>query len=88
MAILSEFQLVTYIRQLVHDTILETGTGETALVETLLIRNGHYCGRRFQCGDQVAVWFIEENEIKFYGENGALSQVMHPMISEKARRVA
>ena len=88
MAILSEFQLVTYIRQLVHDTILETGTGETALVETILIRNSHYCGRRFQCGDQVAVWFIEENEIKFYGENGALVQVLHPMISENTRQVA
>ena len=88
MAILSEFQLVTYIRQLVNDTIVETGTGDTALVETLLIRNGHYCGRRFQCGDQVAVWFIEENEIKFYGETGALAQVVHPMISETARQVA
>ena len=88
MAILSEYQLVTYIRQLVHDTIVERGTGDTTLVETLLMRNGHYCGRRFQCGEQAAVWFIEENEIKFYGENGVLAQVVHPVTSEKARQVA
>jgi len=42
------------------------------LVEACLIRNGYYCGRRFQCGDHSAVWFAEEDEVKIYAPNGAL----------------
>ena len=29
-----------------------------------MIRNGFYCGRRFDAGDHEAVWFIEEDELK------------------------
>ncbi|GIW96871.1 MAG: hypothetical protein KatS3mg111_0204 [Pirellulaceae bacterium] len=38
--------------------------------ETMLIRSGLYCGRRFGCGSYQAVWFIEEDEVKFYGPCG------------------
>lgn len=36
------------------------------LHETLLIRNGLFCGRKFQCDGYLVVWFIEEDEIKFF----------------------
>ncbi len=40
------------------------------LHETLLIRNGLFCGRKFQCEGHMVVWFIEEDEIKFFGPCG------------------
>ncbi len=38
--------------------------------ETILIRDGHYCGRRFQAEHGHAVWFLEENLIKVYLSDG------------------
>ena len=40
------------------------------LIETLLIRDGFYCGRRFQLGDCSAIWFAEEQQVKFYDATG------------------
>lgn len=49
-----------------------SGIHEASLYETILIRHGLYCGRKFQaCGYEV-VWFIEEDEIKFFGPGGNL----------------
>ena len=42
------------------------------LHETLLIRNGLFCGRKFQCEGHLVVWFIEEDEIKFFSPCGEL----------------
>jgi len=38
--------------------------------ETILIRDGFYCGRCFNFGNRRAIWFVEEKVIKFYGEDG------------------
>ena len=40
--------------------------------ETLLIRNGLFCGRKFQSEGHLVVWFIEEDEIKFFSPCGEL----------------
>jgi hypothetical protein len=34
--------------------------------ESILIRKGSYCGRRFEAEGAYAVWFLEEDEVKFY----------------------
>ena len=34
--------------------------------ESILIRKGSYCGRRFEADGAYAIWFLEEDEIKFY----------------------
>ncbi len=34
--------------------------------ESILIREGSYCGRRFEADGAYAVWFLEEDEVKFY----------------------
>jgi hypothetical protein len=49
-------------------------TGQTvpSLHESILIRNGLYCGRKFLAVDHEVVWFIEEDEIKFFGPSGTL----------------
>lgn len=44
--------------------------------ESILLRDDHYCGRRFICGKQSAVWFVEESQVKFYDEQGRLLEVV------------
>ncbi len=38
--------------------------------ESILIRNGLYCGRKFQWQGYEVVWFLDEDEIKFFGPCG------------------
>ncbi|MFO0922182.1 MAG: hypothetical protein U0905_06800 [Pirellulales bacterium] len=40
--------------------------------ETILIQNGYYCGRKYQSEGHTLVWFVEEDQLKMYGPNGAL----------------
>lgn len=40
--------------------------------ETILIRHGLYCGRKYRCQGHNVVWFVEENQIKFFGPGGDL----------------
>jgi hypothetical protein len=40
--------------------------------ESILIRNGLYCGRKFQWQGYEVVWFLEEDQIKFFGPCGNL----------------
>ena len=46
------------------------------LHETLLIRNGLFCGRKYLCDGHLVVWFIEEDEIKFFSPCGDLLKAM------------
>ncbi len=40
--------------------------------ETILVKSGMYCGRRFTVHGHVLTWFIEENEVKLIGPDGQL----------------
>jgi hypothetical protein len=71
------------IRRLVRQTFQGLGSRSTApLRETLLIRDGNYCGHRFELGALQAVWFIEENQLKFYGPGGSIIQAVRPFGSQ------
>ncbi len=41
-----------------------------SVTESILIRGGHYCGRRFAFDPYSAIWFVEENELKVFAANG------------------
>ncbi|MCA9268797.1 MAG: hypothetical protein KDA41_10020 [Planctomycetales bacterium] len=61
------------IRRRVRDRMRQFGAREDAeFSETLLVRNGCYCGRRFHMDGLSAVWFVEEDELKIYGPQGSL----------------
>ena len=63
------------IRQYIRSTLLALGEPQPpTVVESLLIRDGIYCGHRFRRNAYEAVWFVEENQVKFYGPDGALLQ--------------
>ena len=74
-----DVELVERVRAIVQETFKQLGgLAEQIPSEAMLIRDGFFCGRRFVAEGLEAVWFIEENEIKFYDCDGALLQVVHP----------
>jgi hypothetical protein len=62
------------VRALVRTTFSELGIDSAPLWrETVLIRDGAYCGRRFDVAGGHAIWFVEEQQIKFYLADGRLA---------------
>ncbi len=56
-------------------TLAELGLrGEEGVRESILIRGGSYCGRKFESPLGHAIWFLEENQVKFFAE-GTLVKV-------------
>ncbi|WP_417737010.1 hypothetical protein [Rosistilla oblonga] len=41
--------------------------------ESILISDGHYCGRRFAFGPYTAIWFVEENQVKIFDPDGSVA---------------
>lgn len=42
------------------------------LHESILIRGGLFCGRKYACNGYEGIWFIEEDQIKFFAPCGDL----------------
>ena len=67
-------QQLDIVRRVVRRSLEANGlqaANETC--ETILVREGYYCGRRFHCGGHRAVWFLEEQVVKFYDSDGCFS---------------
>lgn len=58
------------IRDVVTHAFAELAASDVEFSESVLIRDGFYCGRCFTCDAFRAVWFAEENIVKFYGDDG------------------
>jgi len=70
-------EVLEAIRRLTRNTFAHLGAkAPVEISENILIRDEMYCGRRFQCGELEAIWFVEEDEIKIYGGNGMVVRVM------------
>lgn len=67
--------VLAHVRQRVAEAFRAQGESLSAPpAETLLIRGGHYCGRRFTApSGRTAIWFIEEDELKLYDVQGELA---------------
>lgn len=75
------------IRGLIRQTLVSLGASDDAQEqESLLIHSGAYCGHRIDKDGMRAVWFIEEDQIKFYGRDGSMLRAMIPsdVLSKKA----
>ncbi len=80
------------LRQLVSQAFRELGASDaelSAMRDTILIREGNYCGRSFRVGRWFAMWMSVGNVITFYDEDGTILRMLHPTeIFEPQRRVA
>jgi len=82
-------QLISTVRSLVASTFAELGLSEAeAPRETLLVCGGTYCGRRFRTDEGQAVWFFEENEVKFYAADGSIARVLQLESTGQPARLA
>ena len=61
----------------INQQIGEPETGESPILsESILIREGHFCGRSFKTSGFRAIWFIEEDQLKVYEvDTGAIAVV-------------
>jgi hypothetical protein len=66
-------QVRNLVQQQFEALAVSTASG---VEETILIRSGFYCGRRFAVEHAHALWFCEEDQLKFYGADGALIAVL------------
>jgi hypothetical protein len=69
-------QLTDHVRKVVAQTFAEMGLAAEPLRESILLHEGHYCGRRFDAPGAHAVWFIEEQQIKVIAADGRLACVL------------
>lgn len=61
------------VRETLADWLIQRHPGEDFQPqESILIREGFYCGRRFSFGDYQAVWFVEEGLVKIFTHSGEL----------------
>jgi hypothetical protein len=67
------------IRAAISAELLSLGVSDLSdLRETILIRDGLFCGRKFRCCGHSVVWFMEESEIKFFSPSGELLLASSP----------
>jgi len=83
---MSHLETVERVRSRIRALFLEAGVAEDEIRETILVRGGHYCGRRFTAGACQAVWFVEEDQIKFTSSAGRI--VTQPGLDTPIRRSA
>ena len=70
-------QLTHWVRRLVAAALQRVCKADPASIEeSIVIRQGAYCGRRFQTVGGYAIWFIEEHQIKLFDDLGRLIEVL------------
>ena len=77
-------QRIDEVRRQVRETFagLQVRQPET-FRESILIRDGSYCGRRFEAEGAYAVWFLEEDEIKFYQAPDGATRLIEPVVQRE-----
>jgi hypothetical protein len=80
--------LVDRVRRLVLQAFVELGLAEPSEIhETILVRDGYYCGRRFETQSASAIWFVEENQVKVFQADGRVARVLD-LCGERVRTAA
>jgi len=70
-------ELTESVRRLIADAFNQMRLSDgDAPRESLLIRDGAYCGRRFEAQGGHALWFFEEDQIKVFGAAGRVLRVI------------
>ncbi len=70
-------QFLAQIRSFIQEKLNHySGSADLVPSEAMLIRDGYFCGRRFSCDGFGAVWFVEENQIKFFDRDGGIIEVL------------
>lgn len=72
-------RLTQEVRDLVSEVFSQLdGRPCAELRETILISDGSYVGRRFDGPQGHAIWFVEEDQLKFFRPDGSMARVIEP----------
>jgi len=73
------------VRRLIADVFLQLRlSDDDATRQSLLIRDGNYCGRRFEADRGHALWFFEEDQVKVFGADGRVRRVIERVSTHSA----
>lgn len=78
---------ISVVRQKVLAAFQAMGAGDGGCAETILIKDGHFVGRRFCLGGLRAVWMAGENHISIFNEAGEQIET-RPLEEERLRKAA
>ncbi len=69
--------LLERVRELIQKKMqIHGATLDPPPTESILIRDGFFCGRRFTSAQIHAVWFHEENQVKFHRQDGTMIEAV------------
>lgn len=69
--------MIATVRHLVAEALTRVaGADADSIRESILIRDGLYCGRRFEAAAGYAIWFVEENQVKVFERTGRVVDVL------------
>jgi hypothetical protein len=81
--------LADEIRRHERQTLSQRGADPHAtLYESIHVRDGFLCGRRFELYGLSAVWFVEERQLKFFDRTGTIFDICHASYATPVRRAA
>jgi hypothetical protein len=82
-------ELTEHVRHLVAEAFARANMPQPGeFSESILIKGGNYCGRRFVGEGGHAIWFVEENQLKIYGADGKLAHVISTIAARQPLRRA
>lgn len=82
-------ELTQHVRRLVAEAFARANMPQPEeFSESILIKAGNYCGRRFVGSGGHAIWFVEESQIKLYGADGKLLHVISTLVPATSMRRA
>ncbi len=79
------------VSQLVAKTFRQFGArlhGSSDLEETILIRDGQYVARTYRAEGLMAMWFVKQGIVQFYGTSGDLLQMVRLLERTELQRAA
>lgn len=77
-----------YLRRVIDAAVIDLGHTPTGCKETVLIREGYFVGRQFRYDGVRAIWFAEEEVVKFYGDDCRVLGTMRVAEEAAAMRCA
>lgn len=83
-------QQMLHVRQCVHESFRRISASLVdppgSWTETILIHDGYYCGRCFECDGLKAIWFVEEDQVKIYDRNGSVVESIELGLDSTVKR--
>ncbi len=66
---------IDHLTQIITSVFTELGINPP-FVETVLLRDSRYIGRKFKAGGYQAIWWVERNEVEVFDQDGQIARTI------------